>query len=123
MQYLAVIAGGGLGALFRYLSVQAANGFSEAFPAGTLFVNSAGAFLIGFLFNVFQVHAVPVSLRLFLITGFLGGFTTFSTYSLETVQFLLNGNIRQGIMNFLLNNVLCFLLVTAGILLSKSLVK
>jgi CrcB protein len=127
VNYAAIVAGGGLGALLRYLSVQAAlgvtGGVPAGFPFGTLFVNGAGAFVIGFLFNAFQTYAVPASLRLFLITGFLGGFTTFSTYSLETVQFLLSGNIRQGIMNFLLNNVLCFLLVTAGILLSKSLLK
>ncbi|MDR2841636.1 MAG: fluoride efflux transporter CrcB [Spirochaetaceae bacterium] len=119
MKFVVLILGGGIGSLLRYISSQYFNTIFTAFQAGTLFVNTIGALLIGFLFNTFQTFAVQVELRLFLITGFLGGFTTFSTYSLETVQYLLNGNIKLGILNILLNNVLCIVFVIAGIWISK----
>jgi CrcB protein len=123
MNFLFIAAGGGAGACLRYLTSLVINKAVPGFPLGTLAVNSIGALGIGFLFAVFQAHAVPSALRLFLITGFLGGYTTFSTYSLETVQLLLDGTIRQGIINFLLNNALCFILALAGILLGRSVVK
>jgi CrcB protein len=122
MKFIVIILGGGLGALLRYVS-SCAPIFKTTFYTGTLFVNTIGALLIGFLFNLFQSYAVQPELRLFLITGFLGGFTTFSTYSLETVQYLLNGNIKYGIINILLNNVLCIIFVIIGMGLSKIITK
>ncbi|MDR2835428.1 MAG: CrcB family protein, partial [Bacteroidales bacterium] len=82
-----------------------------------------GALIIGFLFNLFQLYSVQTELRLFLITGFLGGFTTFSTYSLETVQYLMNGNIKYGLINILLNNILCILFVLLGMWICKMIIK
>jgi CrcB protein len=60
--------------------------------------------------------------RLFLTTGFLGGYTTFSTYSLETVHYFLNGDVKHAVVNIVLNNVLCLLFVLLGMTLSKVLV-
>ncbi|MDR1215371.1 MAG: fluoride efflux transporter CrcB [Treponema sp.] len=120
MNYLCVIIGGGIGALLRYFSSQFINSsIAIKFPFGTLFVNCVGALLIGFLASLFNLFSINIKWRLFLITGFLGGYTTFSTYSLETVQYFLSGNIKHAVINILLNNVLCILFVLLGIWLNK----
>ncbi|MDR1840009.1 MAG: fluoride efflux transporter CrcB [Treponema sp.] len=116
MAYLLVVIGGGIGALLRYLSSQFINSiFKMQFSLGTLFVNCVGALLIGFLINFFDVYSLNTKWKLFLITGFLGGYTTFSAYSLETVQYFINGNIKYALMNVLTNNVLCILFVLLGL--------
>jgi CrcB protein len=124
MKYLYVLIGGGIGAVLRYISSQYFNSmFGSSFLFGTLFVNTIGALIIGFLFNLFQIYSVQPELRLFIITGFLGGFTTFSTYSLETVQYLMNGNIKYGIINITLNNILCIIFVVLGMWICKLIIK
>ena len=115
MNYFFVLLGGGSGAILRYLSTQSITALVKApFPAGTLAVNAFGALVIGFLFSLFEAHAVPAGLRLFLITGFLGGYTTFSAYSLEPARLMLEGNIPMALLNLLLNNGVCLLFVALG---------
>jgi CrcB protein len=124
MNYIFVIIGGGIGALLRYLSTQFVNKlFTISFPIGTLFVNSIGALFIGFLYKTFETHVVPIELRLLLIVGFLGGYTTFSTYSLETVQYLMNGNYKQALLNIIITNIVCIIFVTIGVMISKTIIK
>jgi CrcB protein len=116
MIYIFVIIGGGTGALLRYLSTQFIQSvFKPHFSFGTLFVNCAGALLIGFLVNFFELYSLAPKWRLLIITGFLGGYTTFSAYSLETVQYFIDGNIKYAILNILSNNVLCILFVFLGL--------
>jgi len=116
MGYLLVILGGGIGALLRYLSTQFINFiFKTQFSFGTIFVNCIGALLIGFLINFFDLYSLNPKWRLLIVTGFLGGYTTFSAYSLETVQYFINGNIKYAVINILLNNVLCILFVFTGL--------
>jgi CrcB protein len=122
--YFCIIIGGGLGALLRYLSSNFINSlFSLRFPLGTLFVNSTGSFIIGFLINFFDLFNINIKIKLFLITGFLGGYTTFSAYSLETVQYCINGNIKQAILNIVLNTILCMVFVFIGIWVNKIIIK
>jgi CrcB protein len=114
--------GGGAGALLRYFSNRFINSlFTDiTFPPGTLFVNCLGALLIGFAINIFELFpAASGKWKLFITTGFLGGYTTFSTYALETAQYFINGNIKRALTNILLNNVLCIVFVLSGMWLSK----
>ncbi|MDR3237808.1 MAG: fluoride efflux transporter CrcB [Spirochaetia bacterium] len=124
MQFLYVLAGGGIGALLRYASSQYITSLlGTAFPFATLCVNAAGALAAGFLFSVFQMLLVPSALRLFLVSGFLGGFTTFSAYSLETANAFLEGNAQRALLNILLNNALCIISVLLGIFAGRLIVK
>lgn len=116
LKRLAVVAAGGsLGALAR-LAVsrwtQARTG--GLFPWGTLAVNLTGCFGAGLLFGLFEDSVVSPSLRAFLLIGFLGAFTTFSTYSVETLNLLRDGEIRFAVFNTLLNNVIGLALTLAG---------
>jgi CrcB protein len=120
MNGIYVVIGGGIGALSRYFTSQFVNNlYNKTFSLGTVFVNCIGALLIGFLINIFDMFALNPKWKLLIITGFLGGYTTFSAYSLETVNYFLSGNIKYGILNILLNNVLCILFVLLGIWLNK----
>ena len=86
MLYLIVFIGGGIGSALRHaVNVMAARAFGYGFPFGTLIVNILGSFLMGLLAGFFAYRAglVPQHMRLFLTTGILGGFTTFSAFSLD----------------------------------------
>ena len=85
MLYLIVFVGAGLGGALRHgVNVGAARLFGLGFPYGTLIVNVTGSFLMGLLAGFFAYRAgIPQHVRLFLTTGILGGFTTFSTFSLD----------------------------------------
>jgi CrcB protein len=122
MHYFFIILGGGIGALLRYLSTQSIGTLVKmSFPAGTLVANAAGAFIIGFLFGLFESRAVPQGVRLLLITGFLGGFTTFSSYSLETARLFAEGRFAPALINIGLHNVLCLGLALLGLGISQGL--
>lgn len=115
-----VMAGGALGALSRYgFALGAARLFGVRFPWGTLLANLAGCLCIGLAFGLSErTGLLSPAARLFFMTGFLGALTTFSTYALESVNFLREGS-NGAVVNFLLNNLGGGLLVLAGLWLAR----
>lgn len=91
---LAICLGASLGALLRWGLALALNGLFPALPPGTLAANVIGGYLIGLAVAAFAHHAtLPPEWRLFVVTGFLGGLTTFSTFSAEIVSLLQAGRV------------------------------
>ena len=100
---IAVGSGGFLGAVLRfYTAFHIAKIFPHQIPLATLSVNIVGSFIIGILAALFMTFTPSNELRAFLITGFLGALTTYSTFALET-YFLFNSSIYFAIINILLN--------------------
>lgn len=110
-----VMIGGSLGALCRYgFTLAGARWLGVRFPWGTLLANLTGCFLIGAAFALSErTEILPASARLFFVTGFLGALTTFSTYALESVNFLRAGSYA-ALASFLANNIGGGALVVAG---------
>ena len=106
-RYLLISLGAILGANARYLTgVWAAERFGPNFPYGTLLVNASGSFVLGFLIAALEGRLpLPSDLRFFLGVGFLGAFTTFSSFSVESLLLLRSGELGAGIANILVNNI------------------
>jgi len=98
--YLYIAAGGAFGAVARFfLSTWVYNRTQQNFPYGTFLVNLVGCFLLGLFYTIFlQKSAVNPQIRSMITVGFLGAFTTFSTFSLETLNIIKEGNIGIGLL-------------------------
>lgn len=112
---------GGTGTLLRYwLSEFTARRFGEQFPVGTVVVNLVGCFFAGFLFYlIFDRYEFSPALRTIILIGLLGGFTTFSSYGLQTFALLRDGQMGLALFNIALSNVGGLLLVWFGYSLAK----
>jgi CrcB protein len=101
VKLLAVVVGGGLGSAVRYLtSLMGWRLFGPAFPVATLAVNLVGCLLIGVAFALAETRGLMSPLtRLFVMTGFLGGLTTFSTFALETVDYAHMSSVAIAALN------------------------
>jgi fluoride exporter len=120
-RYLLVLAGAAVGGLARYvLSTAVMQRFPMRFPLGTLAVNVTGCFLIGVLMTVLtEKWNVNPAWRLLLVTGVLGGYTTYSSFAWETYQAVRDGSFLIGLMNVLLSVVLGYVAVWCGALLGS----
>jgi CrcB protein len=115
MIYLLIALGGAAGSVFRYLlggAIQRSSG--SGFPIGTMAVNVSGCFLIGVLVRQFLNMQLSNDLRALLIVGFCGGFTTFSTFSAETLALIEGGEYARATAYVLLSVILCLLATLAG---------
>lgn len=116
LNILVVGLGGGIGAVTRYLvSSWTVGRFGPDFPYGTLLVNVAGCFVIGFfLVLVADKFTVRSEWRLFVTTGFLGGLTTFSSFSYETMKLLEDADATLALYNILANCLIGFFATWVG---------
>ena len=120
-RFFLVGLGGFVGTLGRYwLSGVVARRYGETFPFGTLLVNALGCFLIGFFFYLLYERTLTAPTeRTVVLIGLIGGFTTFSSYGLQTFTLLRNGEVLLALTNIAVSNVLCLALVGGGYALAK----
>lgn len=121
INYILVSIGAAIGGAVRYgLSNYIQKNQSIIFPSGTLLVNITGSFILGIImFYLNEKELISNELRLFLTVGFCGGFTTFSTFSYETIMLFRDSEIGLAILNIFLNLILCLLGVYLAYLISK----
>ncbi len=122
-QMLAIAAGGAIGALLRYWTSTAVHSrLGMAFPYGTLVVNVIGSLLMGFLYVwLIDRMAAGPALRAFLLIGVLGAFTTFSTFSMETLNLMEAGHPGKALANVLVSVIVCVAAAGLGVLAARQL--
>ncbi len=122
---ISVAIGGALGTAARYFcSLALARWFGEVFPWGTLFVNVTGSFIIGFFFTLTATGGrllISPDWRIFVTVGFCGGFTTFSSFSLQTLALLRDGEWLLANLNAFGSLALCMASVWLGVFCATAL--
>ncbi|MBT3215287.1 MAG: fluoride efflux transporter CrcB [Deltaproteobacteria bacterium] len=121
LSLLAIALGGAFGSVSRFLVArEMGRRLGDFLPYGTLAVNVLGSLALGWLATVFlERPEINSALRLGLAVGFLGAFTTFSTFSFESVQLLLNGAVWRALLNVTTNIVVCLGMCYLGIQLAR----
>ena len=120
-QILLVFIGGGIGSITRFITTSLIGArFGTVFPFGTLFVNIVGSFFIGFImfFAIDENFILSEPLRLLLVIGFIGGFTTFSSFSMETLLLFRGTSIFYAFVNIAANLIIGLAAVYSGITLA-----
>ncbi len=122
-QVLAIAGGGAAGALLRYwISSGVYLLVGRGFPYGTLVVNVLGSLLMGFLYIwLLERSLAGTAMRAFVLIGLLGAFTTFSTFSMETLNLVEAGHMGKAILNILVSVVLCIGAAALGVMLARQL--
>ena len=121
MHWFAVAVGGALGSIARYaLSTWIFDVSSHKFPYATLAVNVLGSFFMGILFVIIvEKAALPTEMRSLLMIGFIGAFTTFSTFSLDALGLWQNGHIFMSVVYMLATVILCLFAISSAIWLTR----
>lgn len=121
IRYLLVLCGGGVGALIRYIAASAImTRFGGRFPLGTLVINVTGSFSIGFLMTMLaERFNLNPAWRLLLVVGFLGGYTTFSSFEWETYTAVREGGLWTGMLNVASSVMLGYVAVWLGVMLAR----
>ncbi len=113
--YFWIFIGGGLGSICRYALSTWLAAFKISFPLGTFAANLLASFLLGLVLGAGLKHTLPEPFRWLVITGFCGGFSTFSTFSGETWQLWSQGNLFLAIVNISANVILCLIAINLGL--------
>ena len=112
-----LIIGGAIGSALRFgVSTWVQRSMLYSFPFGILSVNVIGSFLIGFCWSI------SINTRAFLFTGLFGGFTTFSSFALDTMVLMRTGEYKMALLNVLASNILGLIAVFLGIILGKNII-
>ena len=120
MHLIAIALGGALGALSRYWLSGVLNNATHKLPWGTLACNVIGSFLMGICFVLILEKArLSPELRPLLMVGFMGAFTTFSTFSLETVAMLQEGHVMSAAIYISFSVLLCIAALSAGLWITR----
>jgi len=121
MRFLLICLGGAVGTAARYsVGGLAARWWGVDFPYGTLVVNVTGSFLIGFIQQVgLNTLAISDTLRLVLTIGVMGGYTTYSSFSYETLRLVEEGSWLSALLNVVLTTGLCLALCAVGLALGR----
>ncbi|WP_275098725.1 fluoride efflux transporter CrcB [Sedimenticola hydrogenitrophicus] len=122
-QVLTIAAGGAIGALMRFwVSIGIHGLFGRGFPYGTLTVNVLGSLVMGFLYILFlERMSVSPEVRGAVLVGFLGAFTTFSTFSIETINLIEQADFAKAGLNMFLSVSASLLACWAGVILARQL--
>ena len=117
---LAIFIGGGLGSVSRFaISILGSKLFDGKFPTGTLLANLLSCIVLGFLVGAFQDKVNSEELRALLILGFCGGFRTFSTFSLETLNLMKAGQYWMAALNVIISVLACLFILYMFVQKSK----
>ena len=118
---MAIALGGAFGSVARFLVTrEMGRHLGDFLPYGTLAVNVLGSLALGWLATIFLDRPeINSAFRLGIVVGFLGAFTTFSTFSLESVQLLLSGSVWRSLLNVAANTVVCIGMCYLGIQLAR----
>ena len=120
VKILYIAVGGALGSTFRFIISYFFKLYFPYFPVGTLFVNIMGSFLIGFFANYLIHKEIPeMIIKFFLIIGFLGSFTTFSAFSIETIELIKQGRVSLSLMYITFSFTLSILAAFFGLSLNR----
>ena len=117
MTYLWVALGSAIGGVLRYAIARMMEPISGGIPWGTVLINVSGCFVIGYFGTLTLAsgrYAVPEYVRIFVMVGLCGGFTTFSSFSLQTYDLLRSGNYARALANVALSVILCLVATAVG---------
>jgi len=115
VKFLFVFLGGGIGSIARYSIWRLSNRFDHHLPYATFIANMLSCLILGYFIGLQLKLDLPENLKLLILIGFCGGFSTFSTFGFETFQMIESGNIQTAMAYILISFIVCWVFIYLGI--------